>query len=169
MTIEQLREKALLLPQQPGVYIMLDRSGEVIYVGKAKALKNRVVSYFRDGELSPKTLVMVSKVDSFDVIMVRNELEALITENQLIKLHKPKYNVLLKDDKGYPYIRVDLREAYPSFEVAAKTAADGQNISGLMGAADRQEGDRRRQQGFEAALLLASFPAEIGKKQALPE
>ncbi len=166
MTIEQLREKALLLPQQPGVYIMLDRSGEVIYVGKAKALKNRVVSYFRDGELSPKTLVMVSKVDSFDVIMVRNELEALITENQLIKLHKPKYNVLLKDDKGYPYIRVDLREAYPSFEVAAKTAADGAKYLGPYGG---RQTVKKAIDAVNRALKLPScsrsFPAEIGKSR----
>ena len=87
MTRDELREKALALPLQPGVYIMMDKRGEVIYVGKAKALKNRVVSYFREGSHSPKTEVMVSHVDHFDVIMVRSEFEALITENQLIKLH----------------------------------------------------------------------------------
>jgi excinuclease ABC subunit C len=164
MTHEQLKEKALGLPLTPGVYIMLDRSGEVIYVGKAKALKNRVVSYFRDTNQSPKTMVMVSKVDSFDVIMVRNEFEALITENQLIKLHKPKYNILLKDDKGFPYLRVDMREAYPKFEVAAKTAPDGARYLGPYGG---------RQTVWKAidsvtrALKLPScsrkFPAEIGK------
>ena len=84
MTRDELREKALALPLQPGVYIMMDKRGEVIYVGKAKALKNRVVSYFREGSHSPKTEVMVSHVDHFDVIMVRSEFEALITENQLI-------------------------------------------------------------------------------------
>ena len=96
MTRDELREKALALPLQPGVYIMMDRMGEVIYVGKAKKLKNRVVSYFREGNHSPKTEVMVSHVSDFDVIMVRSEFEALITENQLIKHHKPRNTIRLK-------------------------------------------------------------------------
>jgi excinuclease ABC subunit C len=166
MTIEQLKEKALALPLQPGVYIMLDRSGEVIYVGKAKALKNRVVSYFRETGQSPKTLVMVSKVDTFDVIMVRNEFEALITENQLIKLHKPKYNILLKDDKGFPYIRTDLREAYPAFEIAAKTAADGAKYLGPYGG---RQTVWKAIDAVSRALKLPTcsrkFPAELGKSR----
>ena len=164
MTRDELREKALALPLQPGVYIMMDKRGEVIYVGKAKALKNRVVSYFREGSHSPKTEVMVSHVDHFDVIMVRNEFEALITENQLIKLHKPRYNILLKDDKGYPYLRVDPREEYPVFKVAGRPGKDGARYLGPFGS---------RTTLFSAisavsrALLLPScsrrFPGDIGK------
>ncbi|MBR4703015.1 MAG: excinuclease ABC subunit UvrC [Oscillospiraceae bacterium] len=166
MTKDELREKALALPLQPGVYIMMDRRGEVIYVGKAKKLKNRVVSYFREGNHSPKTEVMVSRVDHFDVIMVRSEFEALITENQLIKLHKPRYNILLKDDKGYPYLRMDLREDYPSWKVVGRPGTDGAKYLGPYGS---------RTTLFAAlgavnkALKLPQcsrkFPADIGKER----
>ena len=105
--IEELREKANRLPLLPGVYIMLDASGEVIYVGKAKALKNRVTSYFR-GEHLPKVAAMVSHVNDFNVIIAETEFEALVLENSLIKRHKPHYNILLKDDKGYPFLRIPL-------------------------------------------------------------
>ena len=97
--IEELREKANRLPLLPGVYIMLDTSGEVIYVGKAKALKNRVTSYFR-GDHLPKVAAMVSHVNDFNVIIAETEFEALVLENSLIKRHKPHYNILLKDDKA---------------------------------------------------------------------
>ncbi len=164
MTKDELREKALALPLQPGVYIMMDKRGEVIYVGKAKALKNRVVSYFREGPHSPKTEVMVSHVDHFDVIMVRSEFEALITENQLIKLHKPRYNILLKDDKGYPYLRLDEAREYPVPEVVNRPGRDKARYLGPFGS---------RTTLFSAlsavrkALRLPTcsrrFPADIGK------
>lgn len=164
MTRDELREKALALPLQPGVYMMVDKSGEIIYVGKAKALKNRVVSYFREGFHTPKTEVMVSHVDHFDVIMVRNEFEALITENQLIKLHRPKYNILLKDDKGYPYVRVDRSREYPVMEVVNRPLPDKAHYSGPFGS---------RSVIFSALTALRKtlrlpgcskrFPAEIGK------
>ena len=166
MTRDELREKALALPLQPGVYIMMDRMGEVIYVGKAKKLKNRVVSYFREGNHSPKTEVMVSHVNDFDVIMVRSEFEALITENQLIKHHKPKYNILLKDDKGYPYLRTDLRQPYPGWKVVGRPGKDGARYLGPYGS---------RTILFAAlnavtkALRLPQcsrrFPADIGKER----
>ena len=108
---EQLREKANMLPLLPGVYIMLDEHGEVIYIGKAKALKNRVTSYFR-GEHLPKVAAMVAHVADFNVIVVQSEFEALVLENSLIKLHKPKYNILLKDDKGYPFVRLDVTQPH---------------------------------------------------------
>ena len=114
--IEELRKKANSLPLLPGVYIMKDAKGEVIYVGKAKKLKNRVSSYFR-GEHLPKVEAMVEKVADFDVIVANSEFEALILENSLIKRHMPHYNILLKDDKGYPFVRLDKREAYPVFTV----------------------------------------------------
>ena len=112
--ILKLREKANKLPLKPGVYLMLDKSGGVIYVGKAKALKNRVTSYFR-GDHLPKVAAMVDHVDNFNVIVVQSEFEALVLENSLIKQHKPKYNILLKDDKGYPFVRLDRNADYPTF------------------------------------------------------
>ena len=120
LTLEELRERANMLPLKPGVYLMLDETGEVIYVGKAKALKNRVTSYFR-GEHLPKVAAMVEHVATFNVIVVTSEFEALVLENSLIKLHKPKYNILLKDDKGYPFVRLDLREQYPTFALVNRT------------------------------------------------
>ena len=164
MTRDELREKALALPLQPGVYIMMDRMGEVIYVGKAKKLKNRVVSYFREGPHSPKTEVMVSHVDHFDVIMVRSEFEALITENQLIKLHKPRYNILLKDDKGYPYLRTDLRQPYPGWKVVGRPGRDGARYLGPYGSRTTLFAALN---AVNKALLLPQcsrrFPADIGK------
>lgn len=130
--LEQLREKANMLPLKPGVYLMLDKTGAVIYVGKAKALKNRVTSYFR-GEHLPKVAAMVDHVADFNVIVVNSEFEALVLENSLIKLHKPHYNILLKDDKGYPFVRLDLREEYPTFSLANQTAKDGARYFGPYG------------------------------------
>ena len=130
--IEQLREKANRLPLLPGVYIMKDAHGEVIDVGKAKKLKNRVTSYFR-GEHLPKVEAMVQKVADFDVIVANSEFEALVLENSLIKRHMPHYNILLKDDKGYPFIRLDVKSAYPTFSVANRTADDGARYFGPFG------------------------------------
>ena len=130
--IEELREKANRLPLLPGVYIMLDSSGEVIYVGKAKALKNRVTSYFR-GDHLPKVAAMVSHVNDFNVIIAETEFEALVLENSLIKRHKPHYNILLKDDKGYPFLRLDRRENYPRFSLANRAAPDGAKYFGPYG------------------------------------
>lgn len=130
--LEQLREKANMLPLKPGVYLMLDKTGAVIYVGKAKALKNRVTSYFR-GEHLPKVAAMVDHVADFNVIVVASEFEALVLENSLIKLHKPHYNILLKDDKGYPFVRLDRREEYPRFSLVNQTAKDGASYFGPFG------------------------------------
>ena len=103
MTFDELKEKAHSLPYAPGVYIMRDKTGQVIYVGKAKKLKNRVSQYFLDTvSHSVKTRTMVSKIFDFDVIVVASESEALVLECSLIKRHMPRYNILLKDDKGYP-------------------------------------------------------------------
>ena len=115
MTKDELREKANDLPLQPGVYLMMDKTGKVIYVGKAKKLKNRVSQYFQDSAAhSVKTRQMVSQVDHFDTIFVTSEFEALVLENSLIKRHMPRYNILLKDDKGYPLVRLS-RGRYPKF------------------------------------------------------
>ena len=113
MTFDELKEKAHSLPLKPGVYIMQDAQSAVIYVGKAKALKNRVSQYFQDSAShTEKTRAMVAQIDHFDVIIADSEFEALVLENSLIKRHQPRYNILLKDSKGYPYIRLS-KEAWP--------------------------------------------------------
>jgi len=129
---DELREKANRLPLLPGVYLMLDEKGEVIYVGKAKALKNRVTSYFR-GEHEPKTSAMVEKVHDFNVIVAASEFEALVLENSLIKRHQPHYNILLRDDKAYPFIRLDVKSECPRFTIAGKIADDGAKYFGPFG------------------------------------
>src|SRR5512133_695226 len=102
------------LPHEPGVYLMRDRANNIIYVGKALSLSNRVRSYFRSlkGQ-SPKVWRMVENVYDFEYILTGTELEALVLENQLIKKHKPRYNIRLKDDKTYPYIKVTVTEEWP--------------------------------------------------------
>lgn len=134
MTFEQLKEKAALLPMAPGVYIMKDKTETVIYVGKAQKLKNRVSQYFVDTvSHSPKTRMMISKICDFDVIVAASEFEALILECSLIKRHMPKYNILLKDDKGYPYLRLDMKARYPQITMENKIQNDGAGYYGPFG------------------------------------
>lgn len=129
-----LHDKARSLPELPGVYIMKNKGGEIIYVGKAKKLINRVSSYFAPNpNHNYKTSVMVSKVHTFDYIVTDTEFEALVLENSLIKRHKPRYNILLKDDKGYPFIRLDMKAEYPRFSIVSKTADDGARYFGSFG------------------------------------
>ena len=114
---DDLKEKVKNLPLKPGVYIMLDSHGEVIYVGKAKKLKNRVSQYFMNSSgHTAKTRKMVSQIADIDIIVAASEFEALVLECSLIKRHRPKYNILLKDDKGYPFIRLS-NEQYPRLDV----------------------------------------------------
>lgn len=129
---EGLLKKANMLPMLPGVYIMRDAEGTVIYVGKAKKLKNRVTSYFRGSHL-PKVEAMVEKVSDFEVIVVNTELESLVLENSLIKQYKPHYNILLKDDKGYPFIRLDKTVSYPKLELSNTVKNDGARYFGPFG------------------------------------
>ncbi len=134
MDITQLKEKASSLPLSPGVYIMRDRENTVIYVGKAKKLRNRVSQYFQDtASHTPKTRQMISRIDHFDVIIAASEFEALVLECSLIKQHLPKYNILLKDDKGYPYLRLDMREHYPQITMTHKVEDDGAGYYGPFG------------------------------------
>ena len=161
--IAQLREKANKLPLLPGVYIMQDAAGEVIYVGKAKALKNRVTSYFR-GEHLPKVAAMVSHVDDFSVIVAASEFEALMLENSLIKRHKPHYNILLRDDKTYPWLRLDEREEYPAFSIVGRVAQDGARYFGPYGG--RGVTHSILSALYKALRLPAcgkKFPRDIGK------
>ncbi len=134
MTFDELKDKANSLPLAPGVYIMRDSGDHVIYVGKAKKLKNRVSQYFLDmASHSPKTRMMVSKIDHFDVIVAASEFEALVLECSLIKRYMPKYNILLKDDKGYPYLRLNMKELYPTITMVSKIADDGAEYFGPFG------------------------------------
>ena len=120
MTKEELLEKANSLPLAPGVYLMHDKDDTIIYVGKAKKLKNRVSQYFQSGRGHDlKTHTMVGQVDHFDTIIVSSEFEALVLENALIKQHQPRYNILLKDDKGYPFVRLS-REENSCWQICAQ-------------------------------------------------
>ena len=163
--LDTLREKANNLPLLPGVYIMLDEKNQVIYVGKAKKLKNRVSSYFH-GEHLPKVQAMVDKVADFNVIVAGSEFEALVLENSLIKRHKPHYNILLKDDKGYPFIRMDLREEYPAMSLSNKALKDGARYFGPFGGRSQT---RNMISTINKALLLPDcsrkFPRDIGKER----
>ena len=163
--LDNLADKANRLPLLPGVYIMLDEQSEVIYVGKAKKLKNRVSSYFH-GEHLPKVAAMVDKVRDFNVIVAGSEFEALVLENSLIKRHKPHYNILLKDDKGYPFIRLDMREEYPSMSIASRAAKDGARYFGPFGGRSQT---RDIISTVSKALLLPDcsrkFPRDIGKER----
>jgi excinuclease ABC subunit C len=115
-TSSDLLEKAQSLPQEAGCYLMKDKNGRVIYVGKAKKLKSRVTSYFNNSAKSLKTEYMVSHVSNFDFIITRSDAESFILENNLIKEHSPKYNIRLRDDKSYPYIQVNWNEPFPRLE-----------------------------------------------------
>ncbi len=128
--MDELREKLKHLPENPGVYVMLDKFGQIIYVGKAKNLKNRVRQYFFSGVKTDKVMAMVSNIADFYYIIAPSEIDALSLENNLIKKHKPRYNILLKDDKTYPYIRVDLKEPYPTFKITRKIKKDGAKYYG---------------------------------------
>lgn len=134
MTInDTLQHKIAQLPTQPGVYLMRDTARTVIYVGKAKILRNRVRSYFGDiNDAHPRTQMMVNLVSDFDTIVVRNEMEALSLEATLIKRYKPKYNVLLRDDKSYPYIKITTRDSFPKISVVrgAQQLLDGSRYFG---------------------------------------
>jgi excinuclease ABC subunit C len=164
MTREELRDKANGLPLAPGVYLMMDKTGRVIYVGKAKKLKNRVSQYFQDSAAhTAKTRAMVAQVDHFDTIFVTSEFEALILENSLIKRHMPRYNILLKDDKGYPFVRLS-GEEYPRFSMVNRLRDDGARYFGPFGG--RQE-TRQAVDAVCTALRLPTctrqFPRDIGK------
>ena len=134
MIFEELKDRALSLPMEPGVYIMRDKTDTVIYVGKAKKLKNRVSQYFQDtASHTPKTRMMVSRIHRFEVIVAASEFEALVLECSLIKRYQPKYNILLKDDKGYPYLRLDMKQEFPKITMVSKPAADGAAYYGPYG------------------------------------
>lgn len=123
-------DKIKLLPENPGVYVMLDKDGQIIYVGKAKNLKNRVRQYFFNGVKTDKVMAMVSNIADFYYIIAPSEIDALSLENNLIKKHKPRYNILLKDDKTYPYLKINLKDEFPYFKVTRKIYKDGSKYFG---------------------------------------
>ena len=166
MTKDELRAKANDLPLAPGVYLMMDRMGKVIYVGKAKKLKNRVSQYFQDtASHNEKTRRMVSQVDHFDTIFVSSEFEALILENSLIKQHMPRYNILLKDDKGYPFIRLG-PEPYARFTMVNRTADDGAEYFGPFGGRfETRSAIDAICAAFRLPTCARRFPRDIGKER----
>ena len=121
-----LREKLLQVPKKPGVYLHKGAEGEILYVGKAKNLVSRLKSYFTGLENhTPKTRALVAKIYDFDVIVTENEYESLLLENNLIKHNQPNYNILLRDDKTYPYIKIDINEKWPRVFIVRRRKKDG--------------------------------------------
>ncbi|MBQ7095131.1 MAG: excinuclease ABC subunit UvrC [Clostridia bacterium] len=162
---EAITQKLKVLTPRAGVYLMKDKSGEIIYVGKAKNLKNRVSSYFTGVKShTAKVLAMVQKVEDFDYICVNSEMEALILENNLIKEHHPKYNILLKDDKTYPYVGIRLKDDYPALKVLRHEPKEGYLLFGpypQMGAA--AEIVRTANDLFGLCTCRKSFPRDFKK------
>lgn len=163
--IERLRDKANSLPETPGVYIMKNNDGEIIYVGKSKKLKNRVTSYFTGNNHSPKTARMVSLVRDFDYIVCDTEIEALALENVLIKKHSPKYNIKLKDAKSYPYIKVTAEE-YPRLFVTRERKSDKARYFGpYQGSSAAHTALETVVKIFGLYTCRRSFPKDIGKER----
>ncbi len=163
--LKNLREKAAALPLRPGVYLMKNGDGKVIYVGKSKALKNRVTSYFQAIDRhNLKTLRMVLSVRDFDWMPTDSEIEALALENKLIKLYQPKYNIRLKDSKSYPYIRIPVKEPYAKIHVTRERRDDGARYfgpySGITVAYEILDCVKRI---FGVPTCKHRFPKDIGK------
>jgi len=141
MPIQDLKEQIARLPEQPGVYLWGNRAGDTIYVGKARALRDRVRSYLGAAGMSPRHDALLDEITSLEVIVTDSVMEALALENNLIKQRSPKYNILLRDDKNYPYLRLTTSEAFPRLLVARSV--------------DEKDGD------FYAGPFL---PAKLGRR-----
>lgn len=164
-TVQRLAKKAASLPHSPGVYIMKNADGDVIYVGKSKKLKNRVSSYFVKGNHSYKTEKMVSSVRDFDYIVCDTEIEALTLENVLIKKHSPKYNIKLKDAKSYPYIKVTAEE-YPRLLVTRERKSDkGRYFGPYRGVSDAYTALETVLRIFRLPSCKRSFPKDIKRER----
>lgn len=166
-TLALLRTKASELPKTPGIYIMKDKNGKVIYVGKSRSLKDRVSQYFHlSSDANLKTYRMVSQIDDFEVILCDTEIEALTLENTKIKQYTPKYNILLKDSKSYPYIKVTMDQEYPRISMTRKRISDGAKyfgpysgtsvVYGVIGILERTLG---------IPMCKRVFPRDIGKER----
>ena len=151
-----LRDKLKLLPDSPGVYRMYNSMGELIYVGKAVNLKNRVRQYFQNSQKAPKVAAMVSNIADLDFTITGSEAEALTLECNLIKQNRPRYNVLLKDDKHFPYVRIDLKKDFPRVEIVRRIKKDGARYYGpYLSAISLREA---------MTALRDFFPVRHGKK-----
>lgn len=158
---DEIQAKLKTLPKTPGVYLMKNAEGKIIYVGKALALKNRVSSYFQHGRKDPKTAALVAEIADFDYILVTTELEALILECNMIKRYAPYYNIMLRDDKHYPYIRIDFNEKFPRVSVTRRVANDGAKYFGPYIAAHLLHDI--------LDTLSAMFPLRTCKKDITPD
>ena len=165
--IERLREKTRTLPLQPGVYLMKNKSGQIIYIGKAKLLKNRVSSYFRSLEKHlPKVAKMVENVEDFDFIVATSEFEALVLECSLIKQYKPKYNILLKDDKGYSYIKISDPDGWSRITAEKSKKDDGAEYIGpFTSSFVVKETVDEVNQAFMLPTCTRPFPESMGKER----
>lgn len=161
-----LREKANRLPMCPGVYLHKDESGLIIYVGKAKVLKNRVTSYFHaSAQHNAKTLKLIDRIYDFDFICTKTELDALVLECSLIKLHQPKYNILLKDDKGYNYIKVS-HGPYPRITYALSTSDPNADYIGpFTSGYTVKQAVEEANSIFMLPTCTKSFPSAFGKER----
>ncbi|MDP4182486.1 MAG: excinuclease ABC subunit UvrC [Bacillota bacterium] len=160
-----IQEELKKMPDKPGVYIMKDENGEIIYIGKAVILKNRVRQYFQSSSnMAPKVKAMVARIAEFEYIVTHSELEALILECNLIKKHKPKYNILLKDDKNYPYIKVTMNEEYPRALMTRRLEKDGAKYFGPYSnvTAVKETIDLLKKL-FPIKVCNKVFPRDIGK------
>ncbi|MBR2336374.1 MAG: excinuclease ABC subunit UvrC [Clostridia bacterium] len=165
---EKIEAKLKLLPESPGVYVMLNKEQTVIYVGKAKVLKNRVRQYFHSNKKPEKVEAMVANIDDFYYIITTSEIDALSLENNLIKKYKPRYNILLKDDKTYPYIKVNLKEPFPTFSVTRKIKRDGARYFGpFMGGVSASETLQIINTAFMTRSCAIKIEPEKPKKECL--
>ncbi|MGN0649753.1 MAG: excinuclease ABC subunit UvrC [Oscillospiraceae bacterium] len=164
--LDFLKDKANKLSLSPGVYLMKDKNGKIIYVGKAKALKNRVTSYFRNlASHTPKTLKLVDNIYDFDFIVCPSELDALVLECSLIKLHKPKYNIMLKDDKGYNYIKIT-RGEYPRISYALSTSDENADYLGpFTSGFTVKQAVEEANSIFMLPTCRKNFPSDFGKER----
>ena len=165
MTRQELYEKAKCLPLLPGVYIIRDKNDEIIYIGKAKELRKRVSQYFKEGaDHLPKVQKMVDNAFSFDVIVTNSEFEALTLECSQIKLHSPKYNILLKDDKGYNFIKIS-KEPFPRITAEFQVLDDSKYLGPYMSSFAVREMVATAQQIFRLPTCNRVFPRDFGKER----
>lgn len=164
-TQERIHKKLKQLPLSPGVYFMKDKDGKIIYVGKSKLLKNRVSSYFMNTKNhTPKTRALVSCICDFDYMVTDNEVEALVLECTMIKKYRPKYNILLKDDKQYPYIKITVQEDYPRISMTRRVVKDGAKYFGpYMSAYMVKDTLETIKRIFQVRSCNKKLPEEIGK------
>ncbi|MBD3233180.1 MAG: excinuclease ABC subunit C, partial [candidate division Zixibacteria bacterium] len=163
---QHLKDKLNTLPGDTGVYIMKNASGKVIYVGKAKNICNRVRSYFQSSRaFDPKTEIMVSKIADFEVLVTDSEMEALILEANLIKEHRPRYNVDLKDDKRFPYIKITMQDQFPRVEITRVLEKDGSKYFGPYTDAKRMRSTVDFLHGLFPLRTCSQFPAKDSDKK----